>query len=79
MYVWLLDGDGPENFVGQVMTALGLLSESMLIAERPLTSFIEKPDGSEALGSAVQLVINLSAIAVAERMSLPEHAGRWTA
>jgi hypothetical protein len=61
------------------MTALGLLSESMLGAERPLTSFIEKPDGSEALGSAVQLVINLSAIAVAERMSLPEHPGRWAA
>jgi hypothetical protein len=79
VYVWLLDGDGPENFVGQVMTALGLLSESMLIAERPSTSFIEKPDGSEALGSAVQLVINLSAIAVAERMSLPEHPGRWAA
>ena len=61
------------------MTALRLLSESRLIAERPLTSFIEKPDGSEAIGSAVQLVINLSAIAVAERMSLPEHPGHWTA
>lgn len=52
------------------MTALGLLSESMLRAERPLTSFIEKPDGSEALCSAVQLVINLSAIAVAGTLTV---------
>jgi hypothetical protein len=51
----------------------------MLIAEQPLTSFIWKPDASEAIGSTVQLVINLSAIAVAERMSLPEHPGRWAA
>jgi len=27
-----------------ILTALGLLNESMLIAERPLTSFIWKPD-----------------------------------
>jgi uncharacterized hydrophobic protein (TIGR00271 family) len=96
-----------------ILTALGLLNESMLIAERPLTSFIWKPDAlswivgflagiagmlaltsaksgalvgvlisvttipaaanvavaiaywvpSEAIGSVIQLVINLSAIA----------------
>jgi hypothetical protein len=27
-----------------ILTALGLLNESMLIAERPFTSFIWKPD-----------------------------------
>src|SRR5829696_1971862 len=103
-----------------IMTAFGLLSESMLIAERPLTSFIWQPDAlswivgflagtagmlaltsaksgalvgvlisvttipaaanaavaiacwvpSEAIGSAVQLVINLSAIAVAGTLTL---------
>jgi uncharacterized hydrophobic protein (TIGR00271 family) len=99
---------------------IGLLNESMLIAERPLTSFIWKPDAlswivgflagiagmlaltsaksgalvgvlisvttipaaanaavaiaywvpSEAIGSAIQLVINLSAIAVAGTLTL---------
>ena len=103
-----------------IMTALGLLDQSMLIAERPLTSFIWKPDAlswiigflagiagmlaltsaksgalvgvlisvttipaaanaavalaywvpSEAVGSAIQLVINLSAIAVAGTLTL---------
>jgi uncharacterized hydrophobic protein (TIGR00271 family) len=103
-----------------ILTALGLLNESMLIAERPLTSFIWKPDAlswivgflagiagmlaltsaksgalvgvlisvttipaaanvavaiaywvpSEAIGSAIQLVINLSAIAVAGTLTL---------
>jgi uncharacterized hydrophobic protein (TIGR00271 family) len=103
-----------------ILTAVGLLSESMLIAERPLTSFIWKPDAlswivgflagiagmlaltsaksgalvgvlisvttipasanaavalaywvpSEAIGSAIQLVINLSAIAVAGTLTL---------
>ena len=56
----------------------------MLIAERPLTSFIWKPDAlswivgllasiwvpSEAIGSAIQLVINLSAMAVAGTLTL---------
>jgi uncharacterized hydrophobic protein (TIGR00271 family) len=103
-----------------ILTALGLLNESMLIAERPLTSFIWKPDAlswivgflagiagmlaltsaksgalvgvlisvttipaaanvavaiaywvpSEAIGSVIQLVINLSAIAVAGTLTL---------
>jgi uncharacterized hydrophobic protein (TIGR00271 family) len=103
-----------------ILTAAGLLNESMLIAERPLTSFIWKPDAlswivgflagiagmlaltsaksgalvgvlisvttipaaanvavalaywvpSEAIGSATQLVINLSAIAVAGTLTL---------
>jgi len=103
-----------------ILTAVGLLNESMLIAERPLTSFIWKPDAlswvvgflagiagmlaltsaksgalvgvlisvttipaaanvavalaywvpSEAMGSAIQLVINLSAIAVAGTLTL---------
>jgi uncharacterized hydrophobic protein (TIGR00271 family) len=103
-----------------ILTATGLLNESMLIAERPLTSFIWKPDAlswivgflagiagmlaltsaksgalvgvlisvttipaaanvavalaywvpSEAMGSAIQLVINLSAIAVAGTLTL---------
>jgi len=103
-----------------ILTAAGLLHESMLIAERPLTSFIWKPDAlswivgflagiagmlaltsaksgalvgvlisvttipaaanaavalaywvpSEAIGSAIQLVINLSAIAVAGTLTL---------
>jgi uncharacterized hydrophobic protein (TIGR00271 family) len=103
-----------------ILTALGLLDESMLVAERPLTSFIWKPDAlswivgflagiagmlaltssksgalvgvlisvttipaaanaavalaywvpSEAIGSAIQLVINLSAIAVAGTLTL---------
>jgi uncharacterized hydrophobic protein (TIGR00271 family) len=103
-----------------ILTALGLLNESMLIAERPLTSFIWKPDAlswivgflagiagmlaltsaksgalvgvlisvttipaaanvavalaywvpSEAMGSAIQLVINLSAIAVSGTLTL---------
>jgi uncharacterized hydrophobic protein (TIGR00271 family) len=103
-----------------ILTAVGLLNESMLIAERPLTSFIWKPDAlswivgflagiagmlaltsaksgalvgvlisvttipaaanaavalaywvpSEAIGSAIQLVINLSAIAVAGTLTL---------
>jgi uncharacterized hydrophobic protein (TIGR00271 family) len=103
-----------------ILTATGLLNESMLIAERPLTSFIWKPDAlswivgflagiagmlaltsaksgalvgvlisvttipaaanvavalaywvpSEAIGSAIQLVINLSAIAVAGTLTL---------
>jgi uncharacterized hydrophobic protein (TIGR00271 family) len=103
-----------------ILTAAGLLSESMLRAERPLTSFIWKPDAlswivgflagiagmlaltsaksgalvgvlisvttipaaanvavalaywvpSEAMGSAIQLVINLSAIAVAGTLTL---------
>jgi len=103
-----------------ILTAVGLLNESMLIAERPLTSFIWKPDAlswvvgflagiagmlaltsaksgalvgvlisvttipaaanvavalaywvpSEARGSAIQLVINLSAIAVAGTLTL---------
>jgi uncharacterized hydrophobic protein (TIGR00271 family) len=103
-----------------ILTALGLLSESMLVAQRPLTSFIWKPDAlswivgflagiagmlaltsaksgalvgvlisvttipaaanaavalaywvpSEAIGSAIQLVINLSAIAVAGTLTL---------
>lgn len=103
-----------------ILTALGLLDESMLIAERPLTSFIWKPDAlswivgflagiagmlaltsaksgalvgvlisvttipaaanaavalaywvpSEAIGSAIQLVINLSAIAVGGTLTL---------
>jgi uncharacterized hydrophobic protein (TIGR00271 family) len=103
-----------------ILTAAGLLSESMLRAERPLTSFIWKPDAlswivgflagiagmlaltsaksgalvgvlisvttipaaanaavalaywvpSEAIGSAIQLVINLSAIAVAGTLTL---------
>jgi uncharacterized hydrophobic protein (TIGR00271 family) len=103
-----------------ILTALGLLDQSMLIAERPLTSFIWKPDAlswivgflagiagmlaltsaksgalvgvlislttipaaanaavalaywvpSEAVGSAIQLVINLSAIAVAGTLTL---------
>jgi Domain of unknown function (DUF389) len=101
------------------LTALGLLNESMLIAERPLTSFIWKPDAlswivgflagiagmlaltsaksgalvgvlisvmtipaaanvavaiaywvpSEAIGSAIQLMINVSAIAVADPLT----------
>jgi uncharacterized hydrophobic protein (TIGR00271 family) len=104
----------------RILTAAGLLNESMLIAERPLTSFIWKPDAlswivgflagiagmlaltsaksgalvgvlisvttipaaanvavalaywvpSEAMGSAIQLVINLSAIAVAGTLTL---------
>jgi uncharacterized hydrophobic protein (TIGR00271 family) len=103
-----------------ILTALGLLDQSMLIAERPLTSFIWKPDAlswiigflagiagmlaltsaksgalvgvlisvttipaaanaavalaywvpAEAVGSAIQLVINLSAIAVAGTLTL---------
>ena len=103
-----------------ILTALGLLDESMLIAERPLTSFIWKPDAlswivgflagiagmlsltsaksgalmgvlisvttipaaanaavalaywvpREAVGSAIQLVINLSAIVVAGTLTL---------
>jgi uncharacterized hydrophobic protein (TIGR00271 family) len=103
-----------------ILTALGLLDESMLVAERPLTSFIWKPDAlswivgflagiagmlaltssksgalvgvlisvttipaaanaavalaywvpSEAIGSAIQLVINLSAIAFAGTLTL---------
>jgi uncharacterized hydrophobic protein (TIGR00271 family) len=103
-----------------ILTAMGLLNESMLIAERPLTSFIWKPDAlswivgflagiagmlaltsaksgalvgvlisvttipaaanvavalaywvpSEAIGSAIQLVINLSAIALAGTLTL---------
>jgi uncharacterized hydrophobic protein (TIGR00271 family) len=103
-----------------ILTAIGLLNESMLIAERPLTSFIWKPDAlswivgflagiagmlaltsaksgalvgvlisvttipaaanvavalaywvpSEAMGSAIQLVINLSSIAVAGTLTL---------
>jgi uncharacterized hydrophobic protein (TIGR00271 family) len=103
-----------------ILTALGLFHESMLIAERPLTSFIWKPDAlswivgfiagivgmlgltsaksgalvgvlilvttipvaanaavalaywvpSEAIGSVIQLVINLSAIAVAGMLTL---------
>ena len=103
-----------------ILTAWGLLDQSMLIAERPLTSFIWKPDAlswiigflagiagmlaltsaksgalvgvlisvttipaaanaavalaywvpSEAVGSAIQLVINLSAIAVAGTLTL---------
>jgi uncharacterized hydrophobic protein (TIGR00271 family) len=103
-----------------ILTAAGLLNDSMLIAERPLTSFIWKPDAlswiigflagiagmlaltsaksgalvgvlisvttipaaanaavavaywvpSEAIGSAIQLVINLSAIAVAGTLTL---------
>jgi uncharacterized hydrophobic protein (TIGR00271 family) len=103
-----------------ILTAIGLLNEAMLIAERPLTSFIWKPDAlswivgflagiagmlaltsaksgalvgvlisvttipaaanaavaiaywvpSEAIGSAIQLVINLSAIAVAGTLTL---------
>ena len=103
-----------------ILTALGLLDESMLIAERPLTSFIWKPDAlswivgflagiagmlsltsaksgalvgvlisvttipaaanaavalaywvpREAVGSATQLVINLSAIIVAGTLTL---------
>jgi uncharacterized hydrophobic protein (TIGR00271 family) len=103
-----------------ILTAVGLLNESMLIAERPLTSFIWKPDAlswivgflagiagmlaltsaksgalvgvlisvttipaaanaavalaywvpSEAIGSAIQLVINLSAIVVAGTLTL---------
>jgi uncharacterized hydrophobic protein (TIGR00271 family) len=101
-----------------ILTAIGLLNESMLIAERPLTSFIWKPDAlswivgflagiagmlaltsaksgalvgvlmttipaaanaavalaywvpSEAIGSVIQLVINLSAIAVAGTLTL---------
>ena len=101
-----------------ILTAIGLLNESMLVAERPLTSFIWKPDAlswivgflagiagmlaltsaksgalvgvlisvttipaaaavaiaywvpSEAIGSAIQLVINLSAIAVAGTLTL---------
>jgi uncharacterized hydrophobic protein (TIGR00271 family) len=103
-----------------ILTALGLLDESMLIAERPLTSFIWKPDAlswivgflagiagmlaltsaksgalvgvlisvttipaaanaavalaywvpSEAIGSAIQLVINLSAIVVGGTLTL---------
>jgi uncharacterized hydrophobic protein (TIGR00271 family) len=103
-----------------ILTALGLLDESMLIAERPLTSFIWKPDAlswivgflagiagmlsltsaksgalmgvlisvttipaaanaavalaywvpREAVGSAIQLVVNLSAIVVAGTLTL---------
>jgi uncharacterized hydrophobic protein (TIGR00271 family) len=103
-----------------ILTAWGLLDQSMLIAERPLTSFIWKPDAlswivgflagiagmlaltsaksgalvgvlisvttipaaanaavalaywvpAEAVGSAIQLVINLSAIAVAGTLTL---------
>jgi uncharacterized hydrophobic protein (TIGR00271 family) len=103
-----------------IMTALGLLNASMLTAERPLTSFIWKPDAlswivgflagiagmlsltsaksgalvgvlisvttipaaanaavalaywvpGEAVGSAIQLVINLSAIVVAGALTL---------
>ncbi|HJY46042.1 MAG TPA: DUF389 domain-containing protein [Propionibacteriaceae bacterium] len=103
-----------------IMTALGLLNASMLTAERPLTSFIWKPDAlswivgflagiagmlsltsaksgalvgvlisvttipaaanaavalaywvpREAVGSAIQLVINLSAIIVAGTLTL---------
>jgi uncharacterized hydrophobic protein (TIGR00271 family) len=103
-----------------ILTAWGLLDPSMLIAERPLTSFIWKPDAlswivgflagiagmlaltsaksgalvgvlisvttipaaanaavalaywvpSEAVGSAIQLVINLSAIVVAGTLTL---------
>jgi len=103
-----------------ILTAWGLLDQSMLIAERPLTSFIWKPDAlswivgflagiagmlaltsaksgalvgvlisvttipaaanaavalaywvpSGAVGSAIQLVINLSAIAVAGTLTL---------
>ncbi len=103
-----------------IMTALGLLNASMLTAERPLTSFIWKPDAlswivgflagvagmlsltsaksgalvgvlisvttipaaanaavalaywvpREAVGSAIQLVINLSAIVVAGTLTL---------
>jgi uncharacterized hydrophobic protein (TIGR00271 family) len=103
-----------------IMTALGLLNASMLTAERPLTSFIWKPDAlswivgflagiagmlsltsaksgalvgvlisvttipaaanaavalaywvpGEAVGSAIQLVINLSAIVVAGTFTL---------
>jgi uncharacterized hydrophobic protein (TIGR00271 family) len=103
-----------------ILTAVGLLNESMLIADRPLTSFIWKPDAlswivgflagiagmlaltsaksgalvgvlisvttipaaanaavalaywvpREALGSAIQLVINLSAIVVAGTLTL---------
>jgi uncharacterized hydrophobic protein (TIGR00271 family) len=103
-----------------ILTAVGLLDESMLIAERPLTSFIWKHDAlswivgflagiagmlaltsaksgalvgvlisvttipaaanaavaiaywvpSEAIGSAIQLLINLSAIAVAGTLTL---------
>jgi uncharacterized hydrophobic protein (TIGR00271 family) len=103
-----------------ILTALGLLNESMLTAERPLTSFIWQPDAlswivgflagiagmlaltsaksgalvgvlisvttipaaanvavalaywvpGEAIGSAVQLVLNLSAIAVGGTLTL---------
>jgi uncharacterized hydrophobic protein (TIGR00271 family) len=103
-----------------ILTAVGLVNESMLIAERPLTSFIWKPDAlswivgflagiagmlaltsaksgalvgvlisvttipaaanvavalaywvpSEAIGSAIQLVLNLSAIAVGGTLTL---------
>jgi uncharacterized hydrophobic protein (TIGR00271 family) len=103
-----------------ILTAFGLLDESMLVAERPLTSFIWKPDAlswivgflagiagmlaltssksgalvgvlisvttipaaanaavalaywvpSEAIGSAIQLVINLSAIVVGGTLTL---------
>jgi uncharacterized hydrophobic protein (TIGR00271 family) len=113
-----------------LLTAAGRLNDSMLIAERPLTSFIWKPDAlswivgflagvagmlaltsaksgalvgvlisvttipaaanaavaiaywvpSEAIGSVIQLVINLSAIAVARNAHLAgaQGAGRAT-
>jgi uncharacterized hydrophobic protein (TIGR00271 family) len=112
-------GMGATVILTWILTAAGLLNESMLIAKRPLTSFIWKPDAlswiigflagiagmlsltsaksgalvgvlisvttipaanaavalaywvpSEAIGSAIQLVINLSAIVVAGTLTL---------
>jgi uncharacterized hydrophobic protein (TIGR00271 family) len=113
-------GMGGTVILTWILTAFGLLDESMLIAERPLTSFIWKPDAlswivgflagiagmlsltsaksgalvgvlisvttipaaanaavalaywvpREAVGSTLQLVINLSAIVVAGTLTL---------